>query len=353
MTINPSVSVIMTTYNSEKYLHAAIQSILNQTFSEFELLIVDDDSTDRTKEIITSLADSRIKLIMNSERKGVAYARNIALHHARGEYVAVLDSDDIAFPDRLRLQIDYLNSHRDVNLVGSAFEIIDCNGKLISIYQPITVPIAIKWELLFKDVIGHSTVMFRRSVALELGGYDQSFLVAEDFDLWIRFAAYGEIAQMEKPLVQWRFTEQSMQNRDLDMIEKFTIEVVLKSIRLQTNQHISRDAALYLTTSHSLNKNDKIAQEALEDLLNCYRHFNNIAYSEEGRRCIKSLTIRRLLMTILKNPKSKCALTFLILTARIRLFCIFSPLFLITVLSIIIPSWMLNRLKCISLVNYL
>jgi hypothetical protein len=342
------VTVIMTTYNSEKYLSRAINSILNQTFSDFELLIVDDDSADQTGEIIASFVDPRIRLIINRERRGVAYAREIALEQSQGEYIAILDSDDIALSDRLQVQTDYLNYHYDVNLVGSAFEIIDENDVLLSTYIPATSPLAIKWELLFKDVIGHSTVMFRRAVALKLGGYDPHFLVAEDFDLWVRFAAYGKIAQLGQPLVQWRFTAQSMQNRDQASLEKFSIEVVMKSIRLQTDEEISSDAARYLASTLEMDFKDETILDAFKTVLNCYKYFNNILDSNEERECLDSLAAEKLLMMVRKKPKSKYAHKILITIAGIRSSFVFSKSFVIAVTAVIIPSGVIRAMKKIA-----
>jgi glycosyltransferase involved in cell wall biosynthesis len=343
---HPKVTVIMTTYNSERYLHKAISSILNQTFSDFELLILDDDSLDKTREIIASFIDPRIRLIINRERKGVAYARKMALEMSQGEYIAVLDSDDIAFSNRLQVQVDYLNRHTDVNLVGCAFEIINENGALLSTYHPPTAPLAVRWELLFRDVIGHSTVMFRRDVALELGGYDSHFLVAEDFDLWVRFAAYGKITQIDGPLIQWRFTPQSMQNKDHVNLKKYSSAVVMKSIRLQTDQDISFDIAQYLTSPSGMASSDAIELEAFKVLLKCYEYFDiNIAVSNKEHKCLDSLATKKLLMIVREKPKSKYSYQILISAARIKSSCILSRPFLIALIPVVIPSSILDAIK--------
>lgn len=292
---HPKVTVIMTTYNSEKYLHEAIDSIINQTFSDFEFIIIDDESTDSTLDIIKSYLDPRIKLIVNPDRRGVAYARKIALEMARGEYIAVLDSDDIAYSNRLQLQVDYLIQHPYVHLLGSAYEIIDKDGVLLHTYNPPTDSLDIRWALLFKNVIGHSTVMFKRNVALKLGGYDPQFLVAEDFDLWVRFAVYGKVAQLDQPLVQWRSTPQGIQNKDPANIKKYSVLAVMKSIKLQTGQEITFSAAQCLAYPSRVYSSDMIVLEVCKILSACYSYFIfNIASTDYERKKLSEDAAMRL-----------------------------------------------------------
>ena len=113
----PKVSVLMTVYNSERYLHRAIESILNQTFRNFELIIVQDVSTDHSRDIIESFHDTRIRVIWNSVKRGLSHARNLGLEAARGDYVTVMDSDDVAYSDRLRIQSQFLDQNPGVCLV--------------------------------------------------------------------------------------------------------------------------------------------------------------------------------------------------------------------------------------------
>jgi len=131
----PRVTVTMMVYNAERYLRQAIDSVLNQTFTDFELLFLDDASTDRSLEIIQSYSDPRIRLIRNENNRGVAYSRSKALPLARGEYVAVLDADDVALPERLQVQVSYLDSHPDICLVGSSCQVIEEDGSVRFIYH--------------------------------------------------------------------------------------------------------------------------------------------------------------------------------------------------------------------------
>ena len=195
----------MAVYNGERFLRPAIESILDQTFTDFEFLIVDDASTDDTPAIIQSYQDSRIRVLRTECKSGAGYARNLGLRNARGEYVAVLDADDVAYPHRLATQAAFLDAHPEIALVGSAYDLIDESGaRLKTVYEP-TTPITIRWTLLFGGCIAHSTAMYRLPVALEMGGYGNTLLGTEDFALWGRMAAVYPMAQMNQALAMYRF----------------------------------------------------------------------------------------------------------------------------------------------------
>ncbi len=131
MSENPKVSVIMSVYNGDKYLREAIESILNQTFTDFEFIIVNDGSTDNSLEIIESYDDERIKTINNKKNIGLTKSLNKALKFAKGKYIARQDADDVSLPNRFEKQVEYLDSHPEVALVGTSVYLIDENGKII------------------------------------------------------------------------------------------------------------------------------------------------------------------------------------------------------------------------------
>ncbi len=201
----PRVTVLMAVYNGERFLRQAIESILAQTFTDFELLIVDDGSTDRTPDIIRSYRDPRIRVMRHESNRGVAYTRSCALPLARGEYVAVLDADDVSYPHRLETQVAYLDAHPDIVLLGSSCEYINEQGGIIhTVHVRSTDPLSIRWRLLFGNCITHSTVMYRSLRVLELGGYNDSVFAGEDYDLYVRLAVNHRIAQLDEVLVQHR-----------------------------------------------------------------------------------------------------------------------------------------------------
>ncbi len=184
----------MTVWNGERFLDEAIRSVLEQDFADFELIIVDDGSTDATPMILDRWAsrDARLRILRNATNLGIASAANIGLAVARGAYVARLDADDLCMPGRFAAQIDVLDRDRDVVLVSTCYELIDEHGRTLDIARRSAPPEVIAHLMHFSNAIGgHSQVMFRRDVVRELGGYDESFDVCVDYELWSRLIRRG------------------------------------------------------------------------------------------------------------------------------------------------------------------
>ncbi len=184
------VSVLLNVYNEEKYLAQCIESVLNQTLKEFELVVVNDGSTDRTLEIVRHYMgqDRRIVLVNLETNVGRAGAINIALEHARGELIAKLDGDDFFYPNKLRKQVDYLERHRDCFLVASGVDMVDENSRRMLTVKPLKTSKAIADRLLMKNTLFHSTILFRNAGIK----YREKFLYAQDYDLYLQILARGE-----------------------------------------------------------------------------------------------------------------------------------------------------------------
>lgn len=204
--ITPTVSAVVPTYNGEKFLRPAIESILNQTFRDFELIVVDDASTDGTPRILAELNDGRLIVVTNHRNLGIAGATNKGLALARGKYVALQDHDDISLPSRFQAQAEFLESHPNVALVGTAASQIDENGSVCQTFTQPTDDLELKWGLLFGCCFHHTSMMARRSVILDEGGYreDPSFPFAPDYDLFSRIGTRYTVANLAEPLVLWR-----------------------------------------------------------------------------------------------------------------------------------------------------
>lgn len=199
----PKVSVIMPAYNAEKYIAEAIDSILAQTFHDFEFIILNDCSKDRTEEIILSYKDDRIVYLKNEQNLGVAATLNKGLAAAKGEYIARMDADDISLPERFACQVVFLDETPKVAVLGTAVETFDEYGNTFrNPYRPDAAQIKI--DLLFASVLAHPSVMMRRDVILDLGGYDRDFEGLEDYELWCRVAAKHEIAVYPEVLLRYR-----------------------------------------------------------------------------------------------------------------------------------------------------
>ncbi len=198
----------MSVYNDATYLSQAIDSILNQSFCDFEFLIFNDGSTDDSKEILEEFAkkDNRIKLV-HQENIGLTKTLNRGLSMARGEYIARMDSDDIATHDRLEKEINFLDNHKDVVVVGSFTRVIDENGKVVGSHQPAVTNKDILKFSFFSGQLAHPSVMFRKKEILELGGYDESVKYAQDADLWFRVMNKYKVANIPEYLLLWRKTQ--------------------------------------------------------------------------------------------------------------------------------------------------
>ena len=201
----PKVTVLMTVYNGERYLADAIRSVLLQTFADFEFLIIDDASTDRSEEIILSFEDERIKFRRNKKNMGQTASLNYGLRRSIGEYVARMDQDDLSKPDRLAQQVSFLDDNENVVLVGSWAESIDENGKYIcTIRHPVTFS-DIREGIACGNPFTHPSVLYRRHEVSELGGYSESFVFAQDWCLWIKLIKNGyQLANLPLELVCFR-----------------------------------------------------------------------------------------------------------------------------------------------------
>ncbi len=191
----------MPVYNAGKYLPKAIESILRQTFSDFELLIVNDGSTDDSEKTIRSFTDKRIRYFTQTNQ-GLIATLNRLIQEARGEYLARMDQDDVAFPERLKIQADFLDKNPDVGLLGAWVQVIDQSNDLLgTIRYPLTHSF-IRATLALKTCFAHGTIMMRKALNPV---YSHEFLHAEDYDLWCRLAMQTRIATIPRVLYQWRF----------------------------------------------------------------------------------------------------------------------------------------------------
>lgn len=200
---DPKVSVVMATFNAREYLREAIESILNQTFKDFEFLIIDDGSTDDTVEIIKSYSDPRI-VFHQRTHQGLISTLNYGIKVAEGEYVARMDADDISEPKRFELEVKFLDGHPDHALVGTTTQVIDTAGRTITVSVEPLRHSDLVLGLLVRNVFAHGSVMIRRHALTKVGGYSSDAIHAEDYDLWTRIAQYYKVANLPQPLFKWR-----------------------------------------------------------------------------------------------------------------------------------------------------
>jgi len=207
MTGTPKISVVMPVYNAARFVSQAVESILTQTVRDFEFLIFDDGSTDGSIEILKRIAmsDSRVNVHLGQHR-GYSPWLNEGVKAARGDYIARMDADDIALPDRFALQVDFLGNHPEVVAVGGCVVAIDSDGDPVYPWQfPLTHD-EIDADILIARTGGliHPTAMIRRRAIVEAGGYRTEFEPAEDLDLWLRLAEAGRLANLPQQLLCYR-----------------------------------------------------------------------------------------------------------------------------------------------------
>ena len=202
----PKVSILMCVYNGEAHLREAVESILGQTFKDFELVIVEDGSTDSTWKILTEYAaqDSRIVLIRNDKNLGLERSLNKGLAKTRGEYFARQDADDISLQNRIELQVKFLDSHLDISALGTSVDFINEEGAFIWRHILPVDHESLKAKLLINNDMHHSTLMARRNILQNIGGYNEKIRYAEDYDLWWRFSCVGHLACLPDILLQRR-----------------------------------------------------------------------------------------------------------------------------------------------------
>ncbi|MEG3638901.1 glycosyltransferase family 2 protein [Magnetococcus sp. PR-3] len=209
MTQTPTITVLISAYNSEQYLTEAVESILLQTETDFECLLLDDGSSDGTWQLMQSLAkqDHRVNIHQNPKNIGLTQTLNRGLKMARGRFIARLDADDVALPQRLALQRHYLENTPHIDVVGGGIAcFIDEQSTPLAKppERPTIDPWMIDWQTRLRSVMIHPAVMFRKQVILELGGYDSNYTYSQDFELWGRPALQGRMSNLSESVIQSR-----------------------------------------------------------------------------------------------------------------------------------------------------
>lgn len=208
----PAVSVIMPVFNSEKFLPAAIESILNQNFSDFEFIIINDGSTDRSLKEIKSygLKDKRIRIINNTFNLGICSCLNRGLSLARGKYIVRMDSDDWSYPDRINKQLSFMESRPDVVICGGAIKVCDAKLKTTNPRRYPTSDREIRGKILRINPFAHPAVMYRKETAIKAGGYNEKLTTVEDYDLYFRLGNMGQFANLTSPVLKLRIRYDSI-----------------------------------------------------------------------------------------------------------------------------------------------
>ena len=230
-----NLSIIMTVYNGEKYISETIESILKQSYKDFEFIIIDDGSTDKTFSICEkyALQNNRIRLYKNMQNKWVVKTRNILLSKIPKtfKYVAIIDADDIAYPERMKKQVDYLDKHEDISFLGSDIDIIDESGKIIGERSYPHTHNDVSETIFMKSPLAQPAVMIRKSALDALGEYNSEFERCQDYELWCRaFNQWYKIVNLDQKLTAYRVYGEQWKSRHLKLSLRNTIKIQKKYI---------------------------------------------------------------------------------------------------------------------------
>ncbi|MCC6453638.1 MAG: glycosyltransferase family 2 protein [Caldilineaceae bacterium] len=267
---SPRVSVLMAAYNAVSYVETAVDSILQQTFSDFELIVVDDGSTDGTWEILERLAiqDGRIRLERNPKNCGIARTRNRGVELARGEFIAIMDADDISKPYRLEKQSAYLVNHPQVGVVGGAICFFTEGGATPSRVKsfPLT-PSLVTWTLCFESPFADPASMIRRSLLVEMEGYRTDHIVAMDYDLWQRLSRIAQLANLPDVVLHYRWHGDNISHRRAEEGNRLASLIAQRAVEAIYGQPIPLDAVKQMLRYHGTPIKDMIVVAQMIDAL--------------------------------------------------------------------------------------
>jgi len=233
--MSPKVSVIMSVYNGEKYLKEAVESILNQTFGDFEFIIINDGSTDKSGEILEEYAkkDSRIRLF-HQKNMGLTKSLNRAIKLARGEYIARMDADDISMPERLERQVKFLEQHQEVGVVGCNVTIINQTGNFV---KSVRLPNNINLSLRKRNCLVHGSIVFRKEVIEQSGAYNEKMLYAQDYEMLLRISKVFKISSVNEFLYKLRMHKNTIFYKKFFKQVYYTALAKTKTLH-QKNKHL-------------------------------------------------------------------------------------------------------------------
>ena len=243
----PLISVVMPVYNGEAYLAEAMESILSQRITDFEFIIINDGSTDGSEKVIRSFQDERIRYHYQ-QNCGLGATLNIGCEMARGKYIARQDQDDVSLPERFQFQIEYLESHPDVLLVGSRAKIIREGSKALEYHNHPSNPAVLKFDLMFDNPFVHSSVMWRNNEITKSEKYNPDRNLYEDYDLWSRFSQKGKIANVPEILLLYRHHEAGLSKNFSNFRDLALYNQAIKNMHVlcgETTEAMQDLAAIY------------------------------------------------------------------------------------------------------------
>jgi glycosyltransferase involved in cell wall biosynthesis len=281
----PRVSVVMAVYNGEAFVEGAVKSVLEQDFTDFELVVVDDCSTDATRAILDSFRDDRIRAIQNTSNMGQTASLNIGVRAARGDFIARIDADDLYLPGKLRKQLEYMESHPDVAACGTWAMRIDEHGQTIGSYLAPLSDADVRFQVITGTPLCHVSVMIRAAALAEVGAYDERYRYAADIALWSALYTRGYVIR-NIPEVLTVYREHGGSYGAANLVEgaagaeaaELTIDNALRMIGYRLTYEEARAIRLRTVPRAGL---------TYEDRRLCRRHLSEIATRVYGRRTLR------------------------------------------------------------------
>ena len=265
-----AVSVIMPCYNAQDYIYEAIDSIVGQSFEDWELIIVDDASTDRTVEIVRSFVDRRIQLHCLDKNRGNYGARNYGLNQACGKYIAMFDADDISLPDRLSIQYSYMEKHKDVGAIGCNYDLIDREGKERSTMRRACTYRQFKIKLLSDNYMLQSTIFVRHHYLKKFKiRYDESFKYASDYHFVFQCSCYFKIFNIAERLLQYRLNPKSITKTKFLEQQMYASKIRLAIFRYYFDKVLSQsDLEIIDKVFHKHHRQTHISVDIIQNVFN-------------------------------------------------------------------------------------
>ena len=226
----PTISVVLPVYNGARFLRSSIESILQQTFSDFEFFIIDDGSTDESRVIIQSYKDTRIQPFENHQNIGITESLNKGISAARGKYIARMDADDVSLFNRFEKQVGFLERHPEVAMVGANCTLIDGRGNTLGQENYFSSAAEIMKQIFVHNPFAHSAVMMRADAIKECGMYDRRYLHNEDYDLWLRIASRHSVANLEEVLLLRRVHESSVTAANETEVAAYRVKTLFHAV---------------------------------------------------------------------------------------------------------------------------
>ncbi|HIP25042.1 MAG TPA: glycosyltransferase family 2 protein, partial [Archaeoglobus profundus] len=288
---NPLISIVMSVYNGEKYLVESMESILDQTYRNFEFIIIDDGSTDSSLQIIQSYREKDNRIILISrENKGLPYSLNEGIRLSKGKYIARMDADDISLPRRLEEQIIFMEKNRDIGICGCSILDLDTNSKwILTSYDK-----RLKVELLFLSAFAHPSVMIDRKMMIENNlFYNETFFQSQDFELWTRMAEHTKFANLKTPLLRYRILEDSISRvADKNIEERYLViksifEIYLKQMDIQNTEEENR-------LHFNLTVNTRMKDNAIE-FSHLKKYFSKIVRANNEKQVFDKIELKKVL----------------------------------------------------------